>query len=69
MLEAKFNLVYAGGGGFTLDYVDRMRKKDFLFYLKRLAEQKKAENNEIEKAKKGSQTKASPSGRAKYLGR
>lgn len=68
-MEAKFTLVYAGGGGFTMDHVDRMRKKDFLFYLNRLVEQKKSENAALEKSRKGTTTTQAPSGRMKYLGR
>lgn len=46
-----------------------MRKKDFLFYLNRMAEQKKKENDEIESSRKGSATKSKPQGKMKYLGR
>jgi hypothetical protein len=53
-------------GGMTFSDVQRMRRRDFEWFLKRLVEQKEKENKAMEKATK---TGKSTSGRSKYLGR
>ena len=66
-LEGTFNLVYGMNGGLTASEVKSMRRKDFNWYLERLADQKKKENQEMEKVR--SSYKSQPKGKMKYLGR
>ena len=60
-------MVYGMNGGVSFSEVQKMRRKDFIWFLERLRKQKERENQEIEKIKTGSS--AAPSGRMKYLGR
>jgi len=48
-----FNMMYAMGGGVTYQDILRMRRRRFMFFLSRLAEQKKKENQAIKTAREG----------------
>lgn len=65
-LEATFQVLYGMNGGMTFSDIQRMRRRDFEWFLKRLVEQKEKENKAMEKATK---TGKGTSGRSKYLGR
>lgn len=65
--EAMFNLTYSMGGGITYQDILKMRKGRFSFFLERLLEQKKRENEAIEKARKGKPA-TTKTGKFKYLG-
>ena len=54
-------------GGITWGEIPRIRKKKFLWLLKRLSKQLKLENDNIERSSKPG--KAAPTGRMKLLGR
>ena len=54
-------------GGVTHSELAKMSKKKFMFLMKRLREQLKKENDEMQKSSKA--TSSAPSGRMKYLGR
>lgn len=69
ILESYFQVAYNMGGGVLMDNLKHYLKKDFLFLLKRLRQQKIDENKAIESAvEKGKSSKTS-SGKMKYLGR
>jgi hypothetical protein len=65
--EAQHNLIYNYNGGLSLSDVKKMRKKKFIWSLKRLAKQKKDENEAIKKAN-ASMSKPSTKGK-RYLGK
>lgn len=61
--------MYAMGGGITYSDILKMRKGRFLFFLERLAEQKKAENAAMEEARKKGKPTTAKTGKLKYLGK
>ena len=67
MWEACFNLSYNSQGAITLDTIKKMPKKKWLWMLKRLAKQKKDENDAIKKSSSGSTAASQPKG-MRYLG-
>lgn len=67
LLNAEFALAYGMKGAVTLGEIPRLRKRNFTFFLERLLEQKKAENEAMEKAK--SSVPSAPAGNMKYLGK
>ena len=60
-------LAYHSQSGMPINCLEKMRKKKFTFLLRKLAEQKKKENDEIERARSSSRSQ-SHSGGMKYLG-
>jgi len=56
-------LLYHTKGGLTLDQTERMKRKKFLWFLKRLSKQKTDENNAMKKQSQSVKNK--PTGKRK----
>lgn len=67
--EAQFNLAYNSNGGINLETIQQLKKKKFLYLLRKLAKTKKEENKAIKEASKGSAPTKSNSKGMRYLGK